>query len=460
MSSFSIPPASAQEPKQTDNSSLTPMASVSISTSSTDTASPVKVSDEQVRQLLSREYSTLRFRIEYGGYLSNHLLHGVVALHDLGASKRKIDDFAAHYAQKLEEEGPDHPDVTDQDGLDGVLLSDEEARALLGQRSDYDALLAYYSHDVKTLGIDGAVRKSLPLLVGGLAGALLHGMIQLGYSYHIGGDRLVAEGLAYLHFSYLSFDEPPSNSVKEPLRQLTREEAFKVVDAVTSNQFLLSEQDRLVANAPLKDLDIGWIQRGVNALSGHPERGSAAAFTLIWDTVHEYDFTHFDGSDALDLVLWLYVMIKHNDFVVLHAVTAAWSLQQLEHLLLPSDRARGWRVWLHVALSAIVTARVRDFHEEDVCSRAGGDVHAQLEALPSWSQLREKAIELPGYPDEHVYKLVQVADAHAHATYRGEGNVNSTKAPLLSQAERDLVARKAVVKVTELEFAPYTQAPK
>jgi hypothetical protein len=454
--SFFSPPPSAQEPKQIDNNP-TVMASVSVSTSSTDTASPAKVSDEQVRRLLSREYSTLRFRIEYGGYLSNHLLHGVVALHDLGASKHKIDDFAAHYAQKLEGEGPDHPDVMDQDGIASVLLSEEEARALLGQRSNYDALLGYYAHDVKTLGIDGAVRKSLPLLVGGLAGALLHGMIQLGYSYHIGGDRLVAEGLAYQHFSYLSFDEPPSGSAKEPLRQLTREEAFKVVDAVTSNEFLLSEQDRLVADAPLKDLDIGWIQRGVNALSGHPERGSAAAFALIWDTVHEYDFTHFDGSDALDLILWLYVMIKHNDFVVLHAVTSAWSIQQLEHLLSPSDRARGWRVWLHVTLSAIVTARVRDFHEEDVCVQAGGNVNANLETLPSWSQLREKAIALPGYPDEHVYKLVQVADAHAHAAYRGEGDAN---APLLTQAERDLVARKAAIKVTELEFAPYSQAPK
>lgn len=434
------------------------MATASTSSPATDRAHPAKVSDEQVRQVLTRDYSTLRFKIEYGGYLSNHLLHGVVALHELGASKSKIDDFAAHYAQKLEAEGPDHEDVVQQDVADGIL-SDDEARKLLGQRRNYDALLAYYARDVKTLGVDGAVRKSLPMLVGGLAGALLHGMIQLGYSYHIGGDRLVAEGLAYQHYSYLSFDEPASSPAKEPLRQLTREEAFKVADAVTSNEFLRSEQARLVAGAPLKDLDIGWIQRGVNALSGHPERGSAAAFALIWDTIHEYDFTHLDGPNALDLVLWLYVIIEHNDFVVLHAATCAWSLQQLEHLLPPSDKARAWRVWLHVALSALVTARVRDFHKEDVCGQAG-DLKARLEALPTWSQLREKVIALPGYPDEHVYKLVQVADAHAHANYRDEQDAGNARAPLLSRAERDFVARQAAIKVTELDFAPYSQAPK
>ncbi|ETP23560.1 hypothetical protein F441_03339 [Phytophthora nicotianae CJ01A1] len=418
--------------------------------SDADIAVQTKLSAEQVRQTLTREYSTLRFRIEYGNYLSNHLLHAVVALHDLGANEQKIADYAAHYTQKLEAEGPDHEDVVEHvEALD--ILSDEEARALLGKRQQYDALLAYYAHDVKKLGVDGAVRKHLPNLFSGLAGALLHGIIQLGYAYHIGGDRFVAEGLAYQHHCYLPFDEPKMALPKEPLRQFTRQTVFEVVAAVTSNEFLRSEQDRLVVISPVKDLDIGWIQRGVNVFSGHPERNSPEAFALIWNQINEFDFSKFDGSYALDIVMWLYVMLKHNDFIILHAATSAWSLQQLEHLLSPSDKAKAWRVWLHVALSALVTSRSRDFREEDVCSPSG-DLEACLAALPSWSQLREKALALPGFPDEHVYKMVQVAEDHAHANY---DNANS----FLSPTERDFVARTAALTVITTPFKPYSQKP-
>ncbi|KAG7388740.1 Proteasome subunit beta type-6 [Phytophthora boehmeriae] len=426
--------------------------------STSNATARTKLPDEQVRQTLTHDYSTLRFRIEYGNYLSNHLLHVVVALHELGASEGKIKDYAAFYTEKLEKEGSDHQDVVEHPSPTDIL-SDEEARALLGKRCNYDGLLAYYARDVKRLGADDAVRKHLPRLFGGLAGALLHGLIQLGYAYHIGGDRLVSEGLAYQHHCYLSFDEPPMEPCKDPLRVLTRQEAAKVAIAVTSNEFLLSEQDRLMATSPLKDLDIGWIQRGVNAFSAHPECSSRAAFELIWNQINEFDFTHFTGCYALDMIMWLYAMVDHNDFVVLHAVTSAWSLQQLEHLLSPSDRAKAWRVWLHVALSALVTARIHDFYEEDVCSLAV-DLEERLAALPSWPQLREKALEISGFPDEHVYKMVQVADAHANTEYHIDEDATSDCIPFLSREERDFVARTAALKAIDVPFRSYAKQPK
>ncbi|KAG2779558.1 hypothetical protein PC129_g4543 [Phytophthora cactorum] len=426
------------------------MTITSVSGAAIDNPTEAKLPAEQVRQTLTREYSTLRFRIEYGNYLCNHLLHAVVALHELGASEQKIADYAAHYTQKLEAEGPDHEDVVEHLATIDIL-SDEEAQALLGKREQYDALLAYYAQDVKKLGVDGAVREHLPNLFNGLAGALLHGIIQLGYAYHIGGDRLVAEGLAYQHHCYLPFDEPEMPLSKEPLRQFTRQTVFEVADTVTSNEFLRSEQDRLVSISPLKDLDIGWIQRGVNVFSGHPERNSPEAFALIWNQINEFDFSNFDGSYALDIVMWLYVMLKHNDFTILHAATSAWSFQQLEHLLSRSDKAKAWRVWLHVALSALVTSRSRNFREDDVCG-SSDDLEARLAVLPSWPQLREKALALPGFPDEHVYKMVQVAEDHAHTKYN---NANS----FLSPTERDFVARTAALTVITTPFKPYTQPP-
>ncbi|GMF12309.1 unnamed protein product [Phytophthora lilii] len=406
-----------------------------------------KLPSEQIRQTLTRDYSTLRFRIEYGGYLSNHLLHAVVALHELGASEQKIVGYAAHYTQKLESEGPDHEDVIE--GASTVeILSDEEVQALLGKRQKYDALLAYYAREVKKLGVDGAVCKHLPYLFSGLAGALLHGIIQLGYAYHIGGDRLVAEGLAYQHHCYLPFDEPSMSPGKEPLRHFTRQTVLEVADAVTSNEFLRSEQDRLMNVSPIKDLGVGEIQRGLNVLSGHSERNSPKAFALIWRQINEFDFSTFNGTFALDIVLWLYVMLEHNDFVVLHAATSAWSLQQLEHLLSPSDKAKAWRVWFHVTLSALVTARARDFRQQDICTESP-DLEVRVAALPLWSELRATALDLPGFPDEHVYKMVQVAGDHAQ----------SKQSAFLTPLERELVTRTAALTVIAIPFKPYSQPP-
>ncbi|RLN47340.1 hypothetical protein BBJ28_00017743 [Nothophytophthora sp. Chile5] len=160
-----------------------------------------------------------------------------------------------------------------------------------------------------------------------------------------------------------------------------------------------------------------------------------------------------DGTFALDLVLWLYAMIEHNDFVILHAVTSAWALQQLEHLLKPADRVRAWKVWLHVALSAFVTAQIRDLRDSDICELCSDE----LPGLDSWSQIIARTLGLAeqGLLERdlvHVYKLVQVAHGHeADMTTRGGVNEKS----FLSAEERDYITRKSALKAISVDFAPF-----
>ncbi|KAF1795559.1 protein of unknown function DUF4243 [Phytophthora cactorum] len=348
------------------------------------------------------------------------LLHGVVALFDLGASEEKIEDFAQSYSTKLEEEKPSHQDVTQPDVRAKLLqeskLTFESAHDLLGKRQNFDGLLALYSGQVQELGIDGAVKKHLPVLVGGLAGALLHSIIQLGYAYRIGGERLVAEGLAYMHYAYLSFDEPQQVNGEElrEKKMFSREDAMQLVRMLNGNELLLNEMRRMLQTKPLVDLEIGGIQKRLSTMSGDPERGSSVAFNLIWDTINAYDLAKMNGVFALDVAFWLYMTIEHNDFVILHAVTSAWALQQVEHLLKRKDHERAWKVWLHVALSAFVTNKIKDVLALDVCDQ-------QLEDLPGlepWRQIVAKTLSLTdqGLLERdlvHAYKLVQVAYCHA-----------------------------------------------
>ena len=51
---------------------------------------------ERVREVAARH------AIEYGGFLSNHATHGIVALAMLDAPATLIDEFVGGYAQRLE----------------------------------------------------------------------------------------------------------------------------------------------------------------------------------------------------------------------------------------------------------------------------------------------------------------------------------------------------------------------
>lgn len=262
---------------------------------------------------------------------------------------------------------------------------------MLGKRDNFDGLLALYAAEVEELGIDGAVKKHLPGLVGGLAGALLHSIIQLGYAYHVGGGRLVAEGLAYMHYAYLSFDEPEKLNGQElsEKKALSREEALRLVRMLNGHEVLLGEMRRKLQSKPLADLQVGGIQKRLSTMSGD-ERGSAVAFRLIWKVIDSYDLSKMDGVFAIDLALWLYMMIEHNDFVILHAVTSAWALQQVDHLLEPNDRERSWKVWLHVSLSAFVTTEIKDLLPSDVCDRRLDE----SSGLDPWSRIAAKTLGL------------------------------------------------------------------
>ncbi|KAE9020605.1 hypothetical protein PR003_g12571 [Phytophthora rubi] len=410
------------------------------------------VSAVQVQQRLTRSWSTLHYRMEYSGYLSNHLLHGVVALFDLGASEEKIEDFVESYSTKLEEVEFNHEDVTQPGAraklLQGSKLTLEGSWALLGQRDNFDGLLALYAVEVEELGIDGAVKKHLPGLVGGLAGALLHSIIQLGYAYHIGGGRLVAEGLAYMHYAYLLFDEPEKLNGEElcEKKKFSREEALHLVRTLKGHEVLLGEMRRKLQSKPLIDLEIGGIQKRLSTMSGDAERGSSVAFKLIWGMIDSYDLSKMDGVFAIDLALWLYMMIEHNDFVILHAVTSAWALQQVERLLEPKDRERSWKVWLHVSLSAFVTNEAKDVRTSDVCNRRLED---QLPSINPWNRIVARTLSLAdgGLLEGdlvHTYKLVQVAHNHAE----------NSETAFLTAEERDFITRESALKAISLEFGP------
>jgi hypothetical protein len=137
------------------------------------------------------------FDIEWGGFLTNHLSHGVYALWQLGAPAPLVSRYRALYVARLSRLPAPLPPPPPP----------ASAALLLGQRREYAPLLSLYRGEVRALGVGGALAARLPRLLPGLAGAALHGLIHCGVAARRGQSWLVAEGLAYLHHSYLAL--PP-----------------------------------------------------------------------------------------------------------------------------------------------------------------------------------------------------------------------------------------------------------
>ncbi|KAJ0390286.1 hypothetical protein P43SY_006557 [Pythium insidiosum] len=173
-------------------------------------------------------------------------------------------------------------------------------------------------------------------------------------------------------------------------------------------------------------------------------------------TVDQLDLHDVDGTFAIDLMAWLYLLVPENDFVLVHGVTSAWALQQVEPHLSLTDRQRAWTVWLRVALSAFLTREVREL-QEDVHHRLIQDdsaVQAELASLSSWDELVTTTLELDGDDvDEHVYKFVQVMRGHAAWKKSSEGRRDDENGhSFFTPTQREYVARAATTKMLSMPF--------
>ena len=67
--------------------------------------------------------TTDKYFIEYGGFLANHLSHGIIALQRLGATSERIERFVKWYTPKLVDQNADKADARDVDALRGERVA-------------------------------------------------------------------------------------------------------------------------------------------------------------------------------------------------------------------------------------------------------------------------------------------------------------------------------------------------
>ena len=144
--------------------------------------------------------ANLRFRPDYQGHLSNHLPMALHALHSLGASPERLQQFYAGYATRLQTH------IAPGDGEDPRTAIDW--LPLRGQQDAYAALMAYFHGRVAAVGTSHVLAETVPALLPGVSAALFHGVIRTAHVYEAGHSGELAAALAYWACRWEVLPEP------------------------------------------------------------------------------------------------------------------------------------------------------------------------------------------------------------------------------------------------------------
>jgi len=180
--------------------------SASAAASATAAASGANSAEGPLLQLL-RQHGRNAYHIEYGGYLSNHMQHGLVALHRLGAAPDTLARFAEAYSEhSIRGHGLEPPHREDDRPVQAAAAvqsegnGDREGKAAgeiekaeaigsscleqlpsgslapwLGKRTNFLGLAKFFDQETERLaGTDNVLTVYEPQLLSGSFGAAFH----------------------------------------------------------------------------------------------------------------------------------------------------------------------------------------------------------------------------------------------------------------------------------------------
>ncbi|XP_033753327.1 uncharacterized protein LOC117336792 [Pecten maximus] len=354
------------------------------------------------------EYSTKKYFIEYNGFMSNHMAHGIVALKDLGASQEKIGQFAIWCGQLLEQ--PDHPDHAGEDP-NTVPVSEQELKELLGKRKSFYGIRNKYIKKLNDYGsLEEMIKAEFPKLSRGLGCVALHGLIQLGYGLHATHGSVVCEGLAYLHHSYhaLVFDETKAENgisnfgkggedILDILREMRADSTLR--QSMLDGALVIKKSGRFLGSG-FSNRFAALTENCGDVLIKY---GNRINIPLTKDSLTEAEFLTKLSDWLIDQAIVVYKLSERaNDFFLLHGVTSAWSLRQIIPCLNPKDAMDAMRTFTCDLMAAYLTV------DAPALTKISTTM-AETVSDKTWKDIIDKLLALELDPhEEHLFKLVQV----------------------------------------------------
>ncbi|CAM9094515.1 unnamed protein product [Chrysoparadoxa australica] len=379
----------------------------------------VQARDEEASGTLTRLLDDESFAIEFRGYLSNHSKHAVIALAGLQASAEEIQRYWDQYTTMTPYNLPLEPAEVLDEAMKTYTPNDwQEA---LGKKVDFPALCAFFDQQEREIGTTGLMQLYAPVLLEGLAGALTHGVIHLGWALDACNRHMTVEGLAYMVFSYISVgaerftaadgtsnpvasllhvaDEWETQNVKQWVEDVKAEPKYSEEAGfhteLASFSLSLPHSFHLVLNAgyPLMLAVPSWME---DMEVGELLEQLYKAVTLLYlGSAGQPDTVNGNG-----------------DFVVLHLLTSLWAVEQIITLLPEDQQRKGLKCFWSAMIGLLFTSS-HGFPArsalEGVSSKFASAVDDCPTSLPkegkNWEELVPLAI---AEEEEHNIKLVYV----------------------------------------------------
>jgi hypothetical protein len=183
--------------------------------------------DSATRQGLERSVAWSRqWSWEFPFCLANHLPMVLVALHRMGASDERLEDYCHFYHE--------------QNGLVPVpesigAITRDNWREFLGQREREADYRTFFAGEVARLGATPATIHYLPQLMPGIAASATHAFMRMAYATMTDSDEETGVSLAYWAATYLALGpsrgaKPSTDDPAELLAFMSGPEAFRHVE--------------------------------------------------------------------------------------------------------------------------------------------------------------------------------------------------------------------------------------
>jgi hypothetical protein len=279
---------------------------------------------------------------EHGPALSSHLPMALLALHALGADATRLQAFFDPYSRRFATE----PATMADDG--------RAEMALFGRIGAFTTLRRRFTAELAARGRDALLRRLLPALMPGVAGAAFHGLIRTAYAVQAGHDRELVAALAYWAARWLPL--PP----EQDSSPISAEAWLQSLQQAPPGPVL---PDRLIADRAARLVHSPAFQPWAGPVPAAPDW----PLRLARMAVQRY--------------------LSSGHFTVLHLVTATHALRVLQPWL--DDAA--WPHFVRAYAAVWLTART----EPATAPRA--------DPGRAWPAIVEQALRSD---DEHVIKLV------------------------------------------------------
>lgn len=311
-----------------------------------------------------RLLSNRAFDIEFNGYLSNHVKHAVIALERLDAPEERLQEYWDMYTTLTPYNLPLHPVTEPYDSI--KPCSKEEWTSLRGKKEKFWEMSKFLDEELEGPlegNINRLIQTYAPDTLAGLAGALTHGIIHLGWAldaYDGEHPWMVIEGLAYINFSFLSVH--PENFEHGAIDEATPVDSLRRIAKVWEEENLA---DTWIAPAKAKyDEDSGFHSELIPA-------GFQWELSKVLDQQHEimYKLPTWLDTMSVDTLLeelyktsaLLYLVTRdpedgHGNFLVLHLITSLWGLEHVLNVIDNEDTSRDALKCYYAAMVGLLSA--------------------------------------------------------------------------------------------------------